>query len=263
MARNQWDAWLQGGQTPSSQAWRQPVKGYNALTGSDSPIDPSVYRPNVIKTGRDDAANGPNFGGLGTSMNDAWYADIPAMNFNEFIGEENSDWFRREWVKSHGMGQQTEEALARFSPVPRYWLSALGQDKKFSLNQPNSPQRQADLMGKLYGRLLGPSSGAIDPKAIMQKVIGSTWNSKNVGKNGYMENMISNPDLSPDSQISNFWTFVNGTVGRLLPPGTMTSYRNIINREGDLFRDFMAKNPAVSLTFNKWIEQRLGPTGGL
>lgn len=262
MARNQWDSWLQGGQAPRQDAWKNPGSGYNPLTGSTSPPDPSVYRPNVTSKRRD-SASGVEFGGLGTKVPNAWYADVPSTAFNQFIGEGESDWFRREWVKSHGMGQQTEDALGRFSPIPRYWLAALGQDKKFGLNQEHAPQKQADLMSQLYGRLLGKASGAIDPRTIMGKIMGASWDAKNPGKNDYIANLISNPDLSASSQVSNFWSFVNGTVGRLMPPGTMENYKSIITREGDMFKDFIAKNPAVSMTFNQWVKNRLGPTGGL
>lgn len=262
--RNIWDDWLQGGRPPTSQVAIQPLKGYSALTGDQGPRDPMVYRPDVIQNGgRDDAANGSPLGRIGSRVPGAWYSDIPQTSFNEFISEENADWFRREWAKTHNMGQRTEEALARFSPLPQYWLHALGQGDKFNLTQENAPQKQADLMGKLYGRLLGPDQGYIDPKGIMQNIVGATWDGKNLAKNDYIASMMADPKLSADAQVSNFWNFVNGTVGRLMPKGTMQAYQSIIERESDLYRDFMAKNPSVSLTFNRWIGQRLGPTGGL
>lgn len=263
MARNIWDEWLQGGNAPLQKMYNNPTDGYNPITGTNAPPLPKPFQPQVGRNNADTGANGPGLGRIGTYTPDAWYRDVPQTAFNEFISEDNSDWFRREYAAAHGLGQQTEEALSRFSPLPQYWLAALGQDKKYGLNQPNAPQRQADLMTKLYDRLLGPRAGYIDPKRIMERVIGSTWNDKNLSKNDYMANMLSNPQLSPDAQIGNYWNFVNGTVGRLLPKGTMQAYQKIIDRESSLYKDFMVKNPAVSMTFNRWIGQRLGPTGGL
>ena len=264
MARNMWDEWLQGGNAPLSQIGQHSTSGYSPLTGEQGPRMPVNYRPDVIQNhGRDDGANGPGIGKIGTSTPGAWYAGIPQTSFSEFISEGGQDRFRREWANAHQMGQRTEEALGRFSPIAQYWLAALGQDKKYALGQPNAPQRQADLMGKFFGRLLGPDAGYIDPKSIMEKVVGSTWNSAKPGRNDYIANLIANPQLDPDAQVSNFWSFVNGTVGRLMPQGTMAAYQNLIQREGDLYKDFVARNPSVSLTFNKWVQQRLGPTGGL
>lgn len=262
MSTNQWSRWLQGGNAPSPQANQNPGAGYNPLTGTQGPKSPPVYRPQL---GGDSssAANGPGFGSLGTSTKGAWYQGVPATAFNEFIGEAGNDWFRREWTGAKGLGVQTENALSRFSPVARYWLAAMGQDDKFNLSQPNAPQRQADLTGKFYERLLGPNNSAIDPKAIMQRVTGSTWNNVETGKNDYIANLLSNPALDAGAQVSNYWSFVNGTVGRLMPPSTMDSYKSLVQREGQLFQDFLAKNPTVSMTFNVWIKQRLGPTGGL
>lgn len=262
MATNIWDEWLRGGDAPLAQVKGLSTKGYSALTGEQAPRTPIAYRPQLGGPA-DHAANGPGLGRIGTNVGEAWYRGVPGTAFNEFISEDNSDWFRREWASAHGMGQKTEEALGRFSPIPQYWLAALGQDDKYTLATENAPQRQADLMSKLYSRLLGPNAGYIDPKGIMQQVVGSTWNSSKPAKNDYIANMMSNPRLSADAQVSNFWSFVNGTVGRLMPQGTMQAYQKIIERESDLYRDFMAKNPAVSLTFNRWIGQRLGPTGGL
>jgi hypothetical protein len=263
MATNVWDEWLRGGEAPLAKMYNNPTAGYSPITGTNAPPLPAVYRPQVGNRTRDTGANGPGLGRIGTYTPDAWYKDIPQTAFNEFISEDNSDWFRREYAGSRGLGEQTEEALSRFSPLPQNWLSALGQDKKYSLSQPNAPQRQADLMTKLYDRLLGPRAGYIDPKRIMENIVKSVWNEKQPGKNDYMANMLSNPQLSPDAQVGNFWSFVNGTVGRLMPRGTMQAYQKIIDRESALYKDFMVKNPTMSMTFNRWIGQRLGPTGGL
>jgi len=265
MAKNIWDDWLQGGAAPDPRNYNDQTNGYSPLDGTQGPRDPQNYRPQIIQNrGRDDAANGPNLGTYDSKVDkNSWYSDVPGINFNEFISEGNSDWFRREWAKKHGFGEQTEAALSRFSPIPQYWMSALGQEDKYSLNKPNSPQRQADLMGKFYGRVLGPSAGNIDPKRIMENVINATWNSEKPGQNNYVANLLANPGMDVNSQIGNFWSYVNGTVGRLMPPATMRSYKNIIDRESQLFQDFMNKNPTVSMTFNRWIGKRLGKTGGL
>lgn len=263
MATNIWDEWLRGGAAPLRQVRNLDKSGYSALTGQQGPPMPAPYRPQVGNRTGDTGANGPGLGRIGTTTPDAWYKNVPGTSFADFISEDNSDWFRREYAQSHGLGVQTEEALSRYSPIPQYWLAALGQDKKFSLGQPNAPQRQADLMTKLYDRILGPNAGYIDPQGIMQKVIGSTWNAKKPQNNDYIANMIGNPSLSPEAQVGNFWNFVNGTVGRLMPQGTMQAYQRIIDRESNLYVDFIKKNPTVSLTFNRWIGQRLGPTGGL
>jgi hypothetical protein len=262
MATNMWDEWLRGGAAPLNQVRNLPTTGYSALTGEQAPRTPTAYRPQ-LGSNSSHGANGPGLGRLSNFTPDAWYKGVPGISFGDFISEDNADWFRREWTQSKGLGQQTEQALGRFSPIPQYWLAALGKDKQFALNQPNAPQRQADLMGKLYERLLGPNDGYIDPQGIMQKVIGSTWNSKKTANNDYLANMVANPALSPDAQVGNFWNFVNGTVGRLMPQGSMQAYQKIVERESNLYQDFMRKNPAVSLTFNRWIGQRLGPTGGL
>lgn len=262
MPRNPWDAWMQGlGAAPASQASRLPLSGYSPLTGNDAPRMPMNYRPNLLN--RRDYVSGETIGKIGTTTPGAWYNKIPQVSFSDFLSPENGDWFRREWAASHGLGQQTENALNRFAPVAQYWLAALGQDQKFRNSAKDAPRAQADLMGQLYGRLLGPRNGYIDPRAIMQKVVGSSWNAKQPGQNDYIANMVANPGLDLDSQVGNFWNFVNGTVGRLMPTDTMNAYQALIEREGNLYKDFMAKNPTVSMPFNKWIQQRLGPTGGL
>jgi hypothetical protein len=216
MAKNIWDDWLQGGAAPDPRNYNDQTNGYSPLDGTQGPRDPQNYRPQIIQNrGRDDAANGPNLGTYDSKVDkNSWYSDVPGINFNEFISEGNSDWFRREWAKKHG-------------------------------------------------RVLGPSAGNIDPKRIMENVINATWNSEKPGQNNYVANLLANPGMDVNSQIGNFWSYVNGTVGRLMPPATMRSYKNIIDRESQLFQDFMNKNPTVSMTFNRWIGKRLGKTGGL
>lgn len=260
--RNEWEDWLRGDKLNATLATQRSSQGWQPLTGAEGPRMPGAFRPNLLSREDYNAGNSA-LGKVGTKTPNAWYAGVPQMSFNEFISEGGADWFRREYAASRGLGEQTEQALARFSPLPQYWLAALGQDKRYNMSTENGPQRQADMMGQLYSRLLGNGSGYIDPKSIMQRIVQSTWNAAKPGKNDYMANLIANPDLDPDSQVSNFWNFVNGTVGRLMPQGTMRAYQNLIQRESDLYKDYMAKNPALSLTFNKWVLQRLGPTGGL
>lgn len=262
MARNVWDAWLQGGNAPPASSANRSTTGYSPLTGLNAPRTPTAFRPNLMSN--EDVAGGETpLGKIGTSVPGAWYADVPQTSFSDFISEGGADRFRRAYAQSRGLGDQTEQSLARFSPLPQYWLAAMGEDKKYGVGTPNAPQRQADLMGQFYNRILGSHSGYIDPQAIMKNIVGSVYNSQHPGQNSYIQNLISNPSLDADSQVSNFWNFVNGTVGRLLPQGTMSAYQNLIERESNLYKDFMSNNPTVSLTFNKWIAQRLGPSGGL
>lgn len=262
MAQDPWSAWMQGlGKAPTSNATKLPLTGYSPLTGNDAPRTPMNYRPNLGN--RRDSVSGAVLDPLKTSAKGAWYQDIPQIAFSDFISPENSDWFRREYATTHGMGEQTERALGRFSPVAQYWLAALGQDKKFGPGVAGAPQKQADLTGQFYNRLLGKQDGPIDPKGIMKRVVSAEWNAKNPGKNDYIANLIAGPGQDADTQIRNFWSFVNGTVGRLMPSDTMGAYQSLIEREGNLYKDFMAKNPTMSMGFNKWIQQRLGPTGGL
>lgn len=256
---------MQGlGPAPTGPIGSLPTTGYSPLSGTEGPRTPVNYRPDVSGGGTFDNATGKGgVGNLGTSTPGAWYRNIPQTAFSDFISPENQDWFRREWATTHGLGETTERSLGAFSPVAQYWLAALGQDRKFGPGAKAAPQAEADLMGNLYGRLLGKQTGYIDPQHIMREVVNSVWNANKPGQNDYIANMISNPSLSADDQVTNFWNFVSGTVGRLMPSDTMSSYKNLVEREGNLFKDFMAKNPTISMTFNKWVQQRLGPTGGL
>ena len=248
-----WGNWLDGGNAPTANHYRNPTDGYEQTPGA-IPKVPNVRQPRT---------DGDGHKGLGTNASGKWYDKIPGNAFNEFISEPNSDWFRREWAGANKKGVTTEESLQRFSPVPRYWLAALGLDGHSRDSRRGSPQNQADTMGKFYDRLMGPEAGKIDPRKIMQKVIGSTWNKETTGKNDYIANLIANPELDAPTQVSNFWSFVNGTVGRVMPPESMNSYKKLINRESVMFQDYMVKNPTAKITFNKWIEHRLGSTGGI
>jgi hypothetical protein len=63
--------------------------------------------------------------------------------------------------------------------------------------------------------------------------------------------------------VNNLISYAGSALQGLLPRATFESYMRLLANEGEKFALHKMQRPELTGTFNKWLGDRLGPTGGL
>lgn len=263
--------WAGVAQQASTGMASAPTNNYSAGMGANivQPQTPNYAGTSVRQpeSGLGTAIGNDNF----TQFKDQWWGDISQDSFGNMMNDP--DKFRRMWAAHYGIGEGTQQSIQEFAPRPDNYLYGLGLDNQMSIGGSDHPQQaRAELTSKFFDRILrsgrsGVGAEYLSPKKLMQTALDAVITKSPDGSiNGYQSPLalqFADPAQTPEAQVLNFTNYVKSTVANLLPQESARAYVGILAREGDLFSDYITKNPTVNITFNKWIKDRLGPTGGI
>ena len=254
--------------TPAPVATPQSV--YNPIAGGNVRRNAS---PNYgEKSTRTDSSGGTAIGNDNFSKYPTkWWGDIPQASFGDIINDPEK--FTRMWADNFGLGENTERTVQDFAPMPVNFLYGLGLADQFSGTGVDNPmQKQAELQDKLYDRILrgghdGLGASYINPQQLMSTALNAIVTKdaagNYVGGQNPLAMQFGDPSVPPQTQADNFIKYIASTVANLIPRESAQAYINILQREKNLFSDYITNNPTVNVTFNKWVKDRLGPNGGL
>lgn len=195
-----------------------------------------------------------------------WWNEIPQATFKDII--DDPDKFVRMWGSRKNIGENTQRIVSDFAPMPVNYLYGLGVADQFTGDANNPMQKQADLQTQFFDRILTGQGGEyINPRVLMQTALNASITKDRqgnyVGSQHPLAQQFADPALPPEAQADNFIKYVASTVGNLIPGAAAQAYINILQREKQLFSDYITRNPTVNVPFNKWVRDRLGPNGGL
>jgi hypothetical protein len=271
-AAQSWSNWLAGGNAPTTR-----VDDYGIHPAGTS-ARPTIYSstgaqtvqrnlPYVSRNTADpdsrDVSKLP-FNDWGRNFEGNWWANIPQATFGDIINDPEK--YTRMWAQANKLGEQTQGRLQEFAPMPVNFLYGLGEADKFTGSANFPMQKQAALQDQFLDRILR-GNNYMDPRQLMSTaldaVVVKDQNGNYVGSQNPLAMQFGDPAVPAETQADNMIKYVASTVGKLVPQGHAQALINIYQREKSLFSDYLTKNPKVNITFNKWIKDRLGPTGGL
>lgn len=268
-SENQWLSYLQGNPAPAAITSTTPGQYSSSLGAVRQPASPNYYHKVLNQPASDDVARLPDSTTQRFAGN--WWNDIPQATFGDIINDPEK--FTRMWAKDFNLGENTQRTVNQFAPMPVNYLYGMGLDDEMSGDFPM--QKQAALQSQFFDRILtggtnqGEGTGGryIDPRQLMQTALNAVTvkdaSGNYAGRQNPLAMQFGDPAVPPETQADNFIKYVASTVGNLVPQGHAQALINVYQREKELFSDYITSNPTVNVTFNKWIKDRLGPTGGL
>ena len=268
-----WNAQLSRMQGQGSYAQQMQGAGYqynpNQQGSTNVPIFQPDANPTKVTLGGNQVRAGDNF----DAYPNAWWghrandtrpggAGIPQISLAEF--SNNPEAVARLWTQRHGFGEGTRHAIGQFSD-PRAVMYGANMMMGPALSDIPS---QLDQTGQLFANLLGVHggpSGYFDPRQIVNKIVNLRKQYDSTGaETGQLDPFAAAMlDADPTVQVTNTIRFLGSALQGIMPRDSFEAYMRLLQREGESFMLWRMQNPQLSGTFNKWVGDRLGPTGGL